>query len=137
MTSQWPRRQNQERPERSKIPTQVRNPVTGLQIKINDIIGSLSYIMNIFSINTWGEQTESSSQWPPLLRPEKPSNAGAITRRWRKNTSISQKFLWVSDYKIITLRTMSWSCVIWRKRVETFKTSVYCLLRSWKGILTL
>ena len=93
--------------------------------------------MNIFSISTWGEPTESSSQWLPSLRQEKPSNAGATTKRWRKNTSISQKYSWVSDYKITTQTTMSWFSTIWKKRATIYKKSVYCLLMSWKGILRL
>ena len=137
MTSQWPRKQNPERPKQWRTPTQARNVVTGLQTKINDTIGSLSYIMNIFSISTWGERTESSSPWLPSLRQEKPSSAGATTRRWRKSTSISQKYSWVSDYKITTQMTTSWFYTIWRKRARVFKISVYCWLMSWKGILRL
>lgn len=91
--SQTLKRQNPEKPKRSKTPIQTRNADTGLQMKINDTIGSLSYITNIFLISTFVEPIESSNPWLHLLKPEKPSSAEAIIKRWRKNTNTFQKSL--------------------------------------------
>lgn len=91
--SQTLKRQNPEKPKPSKIPIQTRNADTGLPMKINDTIGSLSYITNIFLISTFVEPIESSNRWLHSLKPEKPSSAEVIIKRWRKNTNTFQKSL--------------------------------------------
>ena len=130
MTSQWQKEQNHEKQRPLKIPTQTKNVAIGLPIKINDIIGSLSYITNIFSISTLGELTESSSQWPPSSRREKPNSAEATIKRWKRSTDTSVKFSWVSGYKITTQTILNSLSQIWRIRVTTLNKSVSCPRRS-------
>lgn len=88
----WQKRPNPEKPKPSKTPIPTKNVDTGPQTKTNDTIGSLSYIRNIFSINTFAGPTVSSSPWPLSLRRGKPNNAGAITKRWKRSTNTSQKY---------------------------------------------
>lgn len=83
---------NLERLKPLRTLTLTRNADTGHSIKINDITGFLNYIMNIFSINTLDDLTESSSRWPHSLKLDRLSNAEAITKRCRKSTNSSQKF---------------------------------------------
>jgi hypothetical protein len=93
MTLQWPKRQNLEKQKQSKTRIQTKNVDIGLQIKINDTIGSLSYIMSIFLINIFVEQIESSNPWQHLFKQEKLNNVEAIIKRCKRNIDISQKFL--------------------------------------------
>jgi len=93
VTLQWPKKQNQEKQKQSKTLIQTKNVVIGLPIKINDTIGSLSYITSIFLINIFVEQIESSNLWQHLFKQEKHSNVEAIIKRCKRNIDISQKFL--------------------------------------------
>ena len=131
MTWWWQKRPNHEKLKPFRIPIQTRNVDTGLRIKTNDIIGSLSYIMNIFLINTSAEPTEFSSRWRLLLRREKPNSAGATIKRWRKSTNISQKFSWVSGYKITTQTTVASFSLTCKKKATPFNKPAFYRPTSW------
>lgn len=121
--SLWQKKRNPEKQKPPKIPTQTRKAGTGLQMKTNDIIGSLSYIMSIFSISTSGEPIESSNRWLHSWRREKQSNAEATIKRCKKNTGISLKFSWVSGYKITTQMTLTSFSQICKKKATTLQSS--------------
>lgn len=131
MTWRWQKRPNPAKLKPLRILIQTRNVDTGLLIKTNDIIGSLSYIMNISLINTFAEPTEFSSRWRPLFRREKLNSAGAIIKRWRKSTNISQKFSWVSGYKITTQMTAASFSLTCKKKATTFNEPAFYQPTSW------
>lgn len=87
------KRLNPEKLKRLKILIQTKNVAIGLRIKINDTTGSLSYIMNTSLINTFVELIGSLNPWPLLLKQERLNNADPITKKWKKNTNFSPKFL--------------------------------------------
>ncbi len=93
MISQWQGKQNLEKLRPLKTPTLTRNVDIGRRIKTNDIIGFLSYIMNIFLINTSDEQIESLSPWLHSFKHGKHNNAEATIKRWRKSTNTFPRFL--------------------------------------------
>lgn len=117
MISQSLKKQNPEKLKPSKIPTQTKNVGIGHRMKINDIIGFLSYIMNIFSINISDELIESLSPWPHSLKLGKLNNVEAITKRCRKSTNNSQRFSWALEYKITIVKTMIQSFQIWLRKI--------------------
>lgn len=86
-----PKKQNPEKQKPLKIRTQTKNVAIGLPIKINDTIGSLSYIINTSLTNISVELTGSLNRWLLLQKPERQSNADLIIKKWKKNTSISLK----------------------------------------------
>lgn len=88
-----PKKQNPEKQKPLKIQTQTKNVAIGLPIKINDTIGSLSYIINTSLTNISVELTGSLNPWLLLQKPERQSNADLIIKKWKKNTSISPKSL--------------------------------------------
>lgn len=88
-----PKKQNPEKQKPLKIQTQTKNVAIGLPIKINDTIGSLSYIINTSLTNISVELTGSLNPWLLLQKPERQSNADPIIKKWKKNTSISPKSL--------------------------------------------
>jgi len=67
-------------------------PDIGALQKAKDIIGSLSYIAAIFSINILEELTKSSKQWKNSFKREKLNNVEVIIKKWRKNMVISSTF---------------------------------------------
>lgn len=92
-TSPLPKRPNPEKPKPPKTRTQTKKVVIGHLTKTNDIIGSLSYIINTSLTNTSEGQIGSSNLWPPLLKQGRPNSADRTIKRWKKNTSISPKYL--------------------------------------------
>lgn len=58
-----PKKQNPEKQKPLKIQTQTKNVAIGLPIKINDTIGSLSYIINTSLTNISVELTGSLNPW--------------------------------------------------------------------------
>lgn len=102
-----------------KTPTQTRNVDIGHRMKTNDITGFLSYTMNIFSINTSEEPTESLSRWLHSFKHGKHNNVEATTKRWRKSTNTFPRFSWVSGYKITQLKTVIQSFLTWMRKDTT------------------
>jgi len=94
-------------------------------MKTNDIIGSLSYIINISLTNTSEELIGSSNLWLPLLKQGRLNSVDHIIKKWKKSTSISLKFSWASDCKTTTptiLISFSQTCAI-KVMISTKSTS--------------
>lgn len=92
MTQPWQRKRNPERRRQLKILILTKNVVTGLPAKINDITGSLNYIMSTSFTSIFEGLTEYSNQWLLSFKQEKLNNAEATIKKCRKNTNIFQKF---------------------------------------------
>ena len=59
-------------------------------MKTKDTTGSWRSITNIFSINRWEGWTRSLKWWKNLSCADKQNSVGAIIKKWRKNTAVSQ-----------------------------------------------
>jgi hypothetical protein len=91
MTSPSPKKPNPEKQKPLKIQHPIKNVAIGLQIKINDTIGSLSYIINTSLTNISEELTGSSNPWPISYKQERLNSADLITKKWKRSTGISPK----------------------------------------------
>lgn len=135
MTSPLPKKPNPEKQKPSKIQHPIKNVAIGLQIKINDTIGSLSYIINTSLTNISEELTGSLNPWPISYKQERLNSVDLITKKWKRSTGISPKSSWVLDSKITILMKIHLSSPICTIRVMTSHKFRSCLLNNSKTSL--